>query len=191
VGSEGYNVHFQGSPRPFSGVGPHGLDLFRPCTRKGWRGGLQIRRAVTDDRSFVVEATQRLASFEPPVWRTPEEIVSREAQTLQAFFEAPPVGSVLLIAEGEQGDRLGFAYLERAQDYFTQLEHGHVGMLVVTKQAGGQGVGGALMRAAEGWAREQGYDKLTLTVFERNRAARAMYEHLGYEAETLRYVKIL
>ena len=47
------------------------------------------------------------------------------------------------------------------------------------------------MRAAEGWAREQGYRKLTLTVFEANHPARAVYEHLGYALETLRYVKIL
>jgi len=32
---------------------------------------------------------------------------------------------------------------------------------------------------------------LTLTVFEANEAARAVYDHLGYVPETLRYVKIL
>jgi GNAT superfamily N-acetyltransferase len=64
-------------------------------------------------------------------------------------------------------------------------------MLVVTEGAAGKGVGGALMRAAEAWAREHGYRKLTLTVFEANQAARAVYEHLGYAPETLRYVKIL
>jgi GNAT superfamily N-acetyltransferase len=152
---------------------------------------LQIRHAVPEDRAFVLASAQRLASFGPPVWRTPDEIVGREAQTLETFFDAPLPGATLLIAESEPGNRLGFAYLERAQDYFTQREHGHVGMLVVTEPAGGQGVGGALMRAAEDWARAQGFDRLTLNVFERNGVARAVYEHLGYQAETLRYVKIL
>jgi GNAT superfamily N-acetyltransferase len=64
-------------------------------------------------------------------------------------------------------------------------------MIVVIEEGEGSGVGGALMRAAEAWAREQGYRKLTLTVFEANRTARAVYEHLGYAPETLRYVKIL
>ena len=50
---------------------------------------------------------------------------------------------------------------------------------------------GALMRAAEAWARAHGYRRLTLNVFEANHAARAVYEHLGYAPETLRYVKIL
>jgi GNAT superfamily N-acetyltransferase len=66
-----------------------------------------------------------------------------------------------------------------------------VGILVVTEEGQGKSVGGELMRAAEAWAREQGYRKLTLTVFEANRAARAVYDHLGYAPETLRYVKIL
>ena len=152
---------------------------------------MKIRPAVTGDRSFVLAAAQRLASFEPPAWRPAQEIVEGERRTLRAFFEAPPEGSSLLIAESDDGDGFGFVYLERLQDYFTLEPHGHVGILVVTEAAAGKGVGSALMRASERWAREQGYTKLTLTVFEANEAARAVYDHLGYAPETLRYVKIL
>ncbi len=152
---------------------------------------VRIRRASPDDQPFVVAAADRLGSFGPPAWRPSEEIVSGEVRTLQGFFEAPASDATLLIAESEEGTRLGFAYLERLQDYFTLENHGHVGILVVTGEAQGTGVGGALMRAAEGWAREQGYRRLTLNVFEANRAAQAVYEHLGYAPETLRYVKIL
>jgi GNAT superfamily N-acetyltransferase len=151
----------------------------------------RIRAASPGDRAFVLDAARRLASFRPPAWRPREEIVGGEARTLEAFFTAPPAGSALLIAEAERGDRLGFAYLERLQDYFTAEVHGHLGMLAVTEEAAGRGVGSALIRAGEAWAREQGYRRLTLTVFEANHAARAVYEHLGYVPETLRYVKIL
>jgi hypothetical protein len=78
---------------------------------------VKIRQAHPEDRAFVVAAAERLASFGPPAWRTPEEIVSRETQTLRGFFEAPPEGSALLIADSEQGHSLGFVYLERLQDY--------------------------------------------------------------------------
>lgn len=152
---------------------------------------MKIRPALPEDRAFVLEAAQRLAAFGPPAWRTASEIVEREARTLAAFLAAPPAGSSLLVAESEQGERLGFVYLEPLEDYFTLEAHGHVGMLAVTETAEGKGIAGALMRAAELWALEQGFLKLTLTVFEANRGARAMYEHLGYVAETLRYVKIL
>jgi len=150
-----------------------------------------IRHALPDDRAFVLAAAQRLASFGPPAWRPAEEIVHREEQTLREFFEAPPKGSALLIAESGQGGTVGFAYLETLRDYFTLAEHGHVGMVVVTGEAERGGLGGALMRAAESWAREQGYSRLTLTTFEGNHGARAVYEHLGYAVETLRYVKML
>ena len=76
------------------------------------------------------------------------------------------------------------------RDYFTGEEHGHVGIIAVAAPAEGRGVGTALMRAAERWAQDAGFAKLTLTVFEGNRRARAIYEHLGYRPETLRYVKL-
>jgi GNAT superfamily N-acetyltransferase len=137
---------------------------------------MKIRRALTTDRSFVLRAARRLASFDPPPGRPAEEIIAGEVRTLEAFFAAPPAGSALLIAESETGDNLGFVYLERLQDYFTLEGHGHVGILVVAEEAEGKGIGSALMRAAEAWAREQGYRKLTLTVFEANQKARALYE---------------
>ena len=47
------------------------------------------------------------------------------------------------------------------------------------------------MRAAEDWARANGYSRLTLNVFEGNARARAVYEKFGYQVETIRYVKLI
>jgi ribosomal protein S18 acetylase RimI-like enzyme len=74
-------------------------------------------------------------------------------------------------------------------DYFTGDRHGHLGMIAVTEAAEGTGAGGALMRAAEDWARDHGYPTLTLHVFEGNARARRFYERAGYQVETVRYVK--
>lgn len=152
---------------------------------------MRVRPAEPADRAFVVATAPRLAAFGPPAWRTADEIVAREALVLDGHFDAPAAFSALLIAESPAGERSGFVYLERLQDYFTLEFHGHVGILAVPESAAGQGAGSALMRAAEAWARAQGFRKLTLTVFEGNRGARAVYEHLGYAPETLRYVKVL
>jgi GNAT superfamily N-acetyltransferase len=151
---------------------------------------LQVRRARADDRPFVEAATGRLADFGPPSWRTAGEIVAGERRTLRRFFEGGSPDSELLIAE-QAGTPLGFALLEPLVDYFTEQPHGHIGILSVSHEAEGRGVAGALMRAAEEWAREHGYKKLTLAVFEGNQRARSVYEHLGYRPETLRYVKTL
>lgn len=149
---------------------------------------IRVRSARGSDRSFVIETAARLAAFGPPVWRTAEELVEGEARTLRDFFESPDDGSCLLIAEA--GDsRVGFALVEELRDYFTLERHGHVGILAVTAGAEGRGAGGALLRAAEAWARDRGFRTLTLNVFSGNRHARAVYEHLGFEEDTVKYIK--
>jgi GNAT superfamily N-acetyltransferase len=150
-----------------------------------------IRAARDADRAFVLEAVERLADFEtPPSWRTRPEIVEGEARTLRAFFELPPSGAHLLIAESG-GRPLGFAYLETLRDYFTREEHGHVGILAVAKEAEGRGVGGALLEGAADWSRGRGFRRLTLNVFSANSRARRLYSRSGFEEESLRYVRRL
>lgn len=155
------------------------------------RGGdLVVRPAAPGDRAFALATVMRLGAFGPPSWRTADEIGEADARVVHAFFDGPPAGASLLVAESD-GAALGFIYLEVLRDYFVGEEHGHVGILAVTESAEGKGAGGALMRSAEAWARERGYRKLTLNVFDGNARARAIYDHFGYRPETLRYVKLL
>lgn len=152
---------------------------------------VRVRPASAGDRAFVLETAPRLAAFGPPEWRTPDEVVEGEARTLRAFFERPPDGAALLVAETGALGPAGFAYLETLRDYFTGEAHGHVGILAVSEHAEGRGVGSALLAAAEDWARGCGARKLTLNVFEGNRRARALYERRGFLPESLRYVRRL
>jgi len=152
---------------------------------------VSVRPARAADREFVLTTAERLSVFGPPPWRTPAEVVEGEARTLRAFFDAPPKDTALLVAEDETGAPLGFAYLEVLRDYFLLIEHAHIGILSVAAEAEGRGAGGALLSAAEDWARARGHDRLTLNVFERNARARGVYARRGFEPESLRYVKIL
>jgi GNAT superfamily N-acetyltransferase len=154
-------------------------------------GPARVREARPDDRAFVMEAAERLGEFGPPAGRTAGEIVEGETRTLARHFAAPSPLEALLLAEDPSGRRLGFVFLEGALDYFTGEPHGHVAILVVARSAQGTGAGRALLAAAEGWSRARGYRRLTLNVFEGNRHARDVYEHVGFAPETLRYVKYL
>ena len=154
------------------------------------RRAIRVRGARDADRTFVLETAARLAAFGPPAWRTVDEIIEAEARTLRDVFESPDDGSRVLIAESGD-ERLGFMLLEELRDYFTLERHGHVGILAVTDGAEGLGVGGALIRAAESWARDRGYRTLTLNVFTGNQHARDVYEHLGFEPDTIKYIKAL
>ena len=150
------------------------------------RSDVRIRPANRSDEAFVHRTTGRLAAFGPPAWRTPDEIVEAERRTLRAFFIESPTDTALLIAES--GTPLGFVYLETQVDYFTGERHGHVGIIAVDDVAEGRGIGKALLEAAGSWARTRGFRRLTLNVFAGNERARRLYEHAGFEPETLRYV---
>ncbi len=139
----------------------------------------------------MLATSQRLCAFGPPEWRTDAEVVAGEVRTIEDFFRGPDIGSLLLIAETEVGEPLGFIYLQEVQDYFTLERHGHVGIIAVSAEAEGQGAGKGLMNAAERWARERGYRKLTLSVFEDNHRARSMYEHCGFRPDTIKYLKVI
>ena len=152
---------------------------------------IAIRPARQDDRAFVTATARRLSAFGPPPWRTEDEVVAGELRTIEAFFAAPEPAAALLIAESSGGERLGFIYLQELQDYFTGERHGHIGIVAVAAAFEGSGAGKALMVAAESWARAQGYRTITLSVFEHNRRARGVYEHFGYAADTIRYLKVL
>lgn len=149
---------------------------------------VRVRSARATDRAFVLSTAARLADFGPPAWRTPDEIIDGEARTLRDFFESSDDGSTLLIAELAER-RVGFALVEELRDYFSLERHGHVGILAVSAGAEGQGVAGALLRAAESWARDRGFRTLTLNVFSGNRHARDVYEHMGFQEDTVKYVK--
>ena len=149
-----------------------------------------VRPGSPEDRDFVIATARRFAAFGPPPWRTAHEVVGGEVRCLDEFFDGGMRESALLVADHD-GRPAGFAFLEHRDDYFSGSRHGHLGMIAVTADVEGRGVGAALLHAAEDWARAQGYAVLTLNVFERNVRAREAYERAGFVVETIKYIKQL
>ena len=167
--------------------GPRGLQTApRPAVRPA-----VVRPATADDRPFVLATASRLADFTLPEWRRAGDVVAAEVAALAAAFADGRHVTDLFVAAAEDGQPLGFLFLERPVDYFTGRPHGHVSTLAVVPAAEGRGVGSALMAKAEEWARGHGFPLLTLNVFAGNYRARALYERLGYGPDTLRYLKPL
>jgi GNAT superfamily N-acetyltransferase len=151
----------------------------------------QIRPARPGDLPALSSLTVRLAEFPIPTWRTGAQVIDAERAAVTQALAAGSPDAPIFVAEDKAGRVFGFAYLETHQDYFTGRFHAHVSILVVAGTAEGRGVGQALLAAAEAWDRERGDPFITLNVFAQNVRARALYERLGYGAETLRYVKPL
>ena len=68
---------------------------------------------------------------------------------------------------------------------------GRVSTLVVTERARGQGIGAALMAAAEARLKQQGCILIEVTSNMRRAEAHTFYERLGYERTSYRFAKPL
>ncbi|MEZ5283598.1 MAG: GNAT family N-acetyltransferase [Vicinamibacterales bacterium] len=151
---------------------------------------ITVRAAVPADRAYVVSLAERLAAFPLPSWRTAAEVVDGDRRALDEWFDRTPPGEALFVAERD-GRPCGCAYLLTLVDYFNQRPHAHLSVLAVSADAEGQGVGTALIEAAESWARQRGSDRLTLNTLADNTRARELYGRRGFVVESLRYVKPL
>lgn len=151
---------------------------------------VSIRPAAPADRAAILGLADRLPAFGPTT-RSAAEIAARERRELQNALDHPSSGSVLLVAEHWQLGVVGVILLDTRRDYFTDEPHGHVSILAVAREAEGQGVGRALLGAAEDWGRGLGFRRLTLAVFTDNQRAKDVYARQGWRAELETYFKVL
>ena len=154
------------------------------------RPALVARRGVRGDEAAVLALADQLAAFPVPAWRTAREIQRADDRVLRAALDAATADTVAFVVEGTAGLE-GVVCLTTREDYFTQAPLAHVEVLAVDPAAQGRGVARALMKAAEGWAREVGLARISLNVWAQNERARGLYEHLGYKPETIHYLKDL
>jgi ribosomal protein S18 acetylase RimI-like enzyme len=154
---------------------------------------IDLRPATADDWDWIVSQVPRLREFGPPPWRTAEQMDTGEIADLRAAFEHldDPDRLLLLATRAANRERLGFLYVVTLTDFFTRERHAHVSDLLVARDGEGQGVGRALMSAADAWARTRGHRFVTLSVFPDNRRALALYERLGFRTDVFRMLKLL
>ena len=153
---------------------------------------LSIRSARHDDEAFLLSLLPRLADFPLPDWRTADEIARGDRPVLLDALHGRIEHAAILVAElSPGGERAGYVFATTKHDYFTRAAHAHVEVIAVTPDAERRGVARALMDAIEEWARRRGFRHVTLNVFDRNTRAKALYDSLGYEVETVHYRKAL
>jgi RimJ/RimL family protein N-acetyltransferase len=144
---------------------------------------VQVRRAAPGDASALVELA-RAVGAEPEgwlitngEWRSPSE----ERRYLRAVRRHSH--AAVFVAETADGI---VGRISLARESHPASEHVADLGLMVAGPYRRQGVGRALMEAAEAWARDAGLHKLELHVFPYNEAAIALYQSLGYEREGYR-----
>ena len=149
-----------------------------------------IRAAHEGDSEFIAGLVPSLLEFGSPAWDDAAALTPGFREVLVSAVRAQDARSTVLVAEGADGAPLGFISLKLGED-IVGVARGHVADLAVTADARRIGVGTALMRAGEGWARDRGLPALSLDVWSTNERALRFYRRLGYGAESLCLIKRL
>ena len=142
-----------------------------------------IRSAQLGDAVAVVELASAVGG-EPEGWLLSDRAwrsVADERRYLRSL--RGNANGTVLVAEVE-GEIVGRLSISR--DPHPASPHVADFGLMVAADYRNQGIGTALLGAAEEWARGVGVTKLELHVFPYNGAAIALYEKLGYEHEGFR-----
>jgi putative acetyltransferase len=144
---------------------------------------IRVRRAETADADQLV-ALARAVGREPEAhllttdaWRGAAE----ERRYVKTTRRSPDAAVYVADEDGIVVGRLSLA-----RDPHPASRHvADLGLMVAAAHRR-RGIGTALLRQAETWARESGVRKLELHVFPWNAAAIALYERFGFEQEGLR-----
>jgi ribosomal protein S18 acetylase RimI-like enzyme len=97
----------------------------------------------------------------------------------------------ILVADTDEKANVGQVWLGTARDPYTGEFGGYIYDLFIDPAYRGQGIGKALMHAAEAASRHRGDKTLTLAVATWNHPAHTLYESLGYTPERLTMSKVL
>lgn len=150
---------------------------------------VSVRVVQRADREFVIPLVSRLVAFGLPAWRDQRQMLAAGIDLISNALAGHRSDAVVMIAESQHGERLGFIHTHAATDCHTHERHAHVAQIVVVDGPQEVAAGRALIEAAEEWARSRGYRVLTLSEFWFNHPARGECKQLGFVEESVKYRK--
>lgn len=152
---------------------------------------MHIRAATRGDAEPILALMPRLASFDVPASRNPEDLWRHDAAMLRRWADGDTDECFVQMAESDDGRLAGFALVSLRPELLSHEPSSHLEAIAVAPGFERQGIGSRLLSAAEREARARGARSMTLHVFAANARARAMYEGAGFEGELMRYIKPL
>ncbi len=105
--------------------------------------------------------------------------------TIARYFSAEtPVWFVTTSAQNCP-QKIACLWIGIAIDQITGIRHPNIFLIYVDPIYRRQGIGRALMKHAEIWAKAQGYVQIGLQVFTANQPAIDLYQQLGYQSRSI------
>jgi ribosomal protein S18 acetylase RimI-like enzyme len=148
---------------------------------------IRFRAATRADDAFFrqVEFDTTWASLDPEDRERlgPREVREALDLTHELLLERP--GNRIVIAEDEEGVRIGLLWFGVNRNLITGEEEAWVYNVSVLPEYRGRGLGRRLMEHAEELARAGGFHVLGLMVSAHNDPARGLYEKLAFRASNL------
>ena len=150
---------------------------------------VSIRPATSADGAAVLDLAPRLTEGVAP-WRDRARALAAARSWLTGSLTDAGAGTgiVLVATVPPAADVVGVLSI-RPTRHFTGEQDGYIGELAVAEHAARQGIGRALVDAAESWARDAGLTNLTLHTGTYNTSARAFYAALGFAEEEVRLTR--
>ncbi len=150
---------------------------------------IAIRTGTDTDREAVLALAPRLAIGVAP-WRDQAEALAAGRRWLEGSLAAAARGEGTVFVAAVADQVVGVISIGLST-HFTGERDGYIGELAVAGHAARQGIGRALIGAADTWARDHGLAHLTLHTGARNAGARAFYAALGFAEEEVRLTRPL
>jgi aminoglycoside 6'-N-acetyltransferase I len=136
-------------------------------------------------RQAQVSDQHELAKMRELLW--PESSVEEHRKELEAVLQSGKYGTLpmaILVSQDEGGTLTGFLEVglrSHADGYDTALPVGFVEGWFVHEAYRKQGIGTALMRSAEGWARRQGCREMASDTWIDDEQSLRSHQALGFE----------
>lgn len=136
----------------------------------------------------------------------PGQDYSHLARTVEQYFSPDtPLWWVDYVGSGDKGNKgqetvaqssvpnspVACLWAGNAIDQLRGSRHTHIFLLYVIPEHRRRGLGTALMKYVENWARKRGDRQIALQVFQSNQPAINLYSQLGYETQSLWMIKPL
>jgi len=139
---------------------------------------VEIRRADLEDVAQVRELRLRALESDPDAFgETLERARTRPEADYADWIGSPENG--MFVAADTDGSLVGMAVGAPAP-VDDRPRPAALYAMWVAPEARGQGVGGALVDAVEGWARRMGYERIGLGVTSTNEPAIRLYTRMGF-----------
>ena len=150
---------------------------------------IHVRPYAPADREAILALAPRFTVGIAP-WLDPEAVLAAAHGWITDTLPSVGATGAVFVAIGADDRCLGFVSVAR-RTHFTGEVRAYIGELAVATMAEAQGIGRALLDAAERWAHAQGFRAVELDTGAANDRARGFYQHLGYAEESVKLVKLL